>query len=320
MKKNIVCFGGGNAMPKAILLELKSYPVHITSITSMVDNGGSTGQLRREFNILPPGDIRRHLLALSEAPIWKKELWKFRFGNEVFYGGHKGHNFANIFIGGLEYTIKDYSKVLEIVHKFLEIKGHQALPATIKQTQLAALLENGKIVFGEDEIDVPKNRDSNLRIEKIYLRPQVKAYPPVLEALKKADLITIGPGDLYSSSLPCLLPGGISSAIKKSKAKKVFICNTMTKMGETNNFSVLDFSNEAEKYLGCNLNFVIYNRQMLSSRRVEKHKRENAFAGEMVKVDKGLDKDKFIGTEILEKKGPAIYNSKRLVKLLRSLI
>jgi uncharacterized cofD-like protein len=320
MKKNIVCFGGGNAVPKAILLELKNYPVHITSVTSMVDNGGSTGQLRKEFNILPPGDIRRHLLALSDAPSWKKELWEFRFGNEVFYGGHRGHNFGNVFIGGLEYAVKDYSKVLGIVHKFLEIKDHQALPATVEQTQLVALLEGGKTIFGEDEIDIPRNRNSNLKIRRIYLKPKVKAYLPVLEALKRADLITIGPGDLYSSSLPCFLPEGISVAIKESKAKKVFVCNTMTKLGETNNFSVLDFSSEVEKYLDCSLDFVIYNQQVPSLRRMEKHKKENAFAVEMVRVDRGLDRDKFVGTKILEKRGPIIYNSKKLVKLLRSLI
>jgi len=253
MTKKIVCFGGGNAMPKAILSELKKYPVQITAIASMVDNGGSTGQLRKDFDVLPPGDIRRHLLALSDAPNWKKELWNFRFGHEAFGGGHKGHNFANVFIGGLEHILKDYSKVLKISHEFLEIKKHRALPATIKKTQLAAKLENGKMIFGEDEIDVPKKHNPKLKIRKIYLRPKVKAYPFILKALKETNLITIGPGDLYSSFLPCLLPEGISRTIQKSKAKKILVCNTMNKSGETNNFSVLDFANKTEKYLGRRL-------------------------------------------------------------------
>ena len=318
--KKIVCFGGGSAVPKAILAPLKKYPVSITAVTSMVDNGGSTGQLREDFNILPPGDIRRHLLALSEAPNWKKELWQFRFGREVFDGGHKGHNFANVFIGGIEHLVGDYSKVLKIVHEFLEVKDHQALPATIEQTQIHAELENGEIVKGEDEIDVPQKHDSKLKIKKIFLEPKIKAYDPVLKALKEASFITVGPGDLYSSSLPCFLPEGISETIKKTKAKKIFICNTMTKMGETNNFSVLDFANEVEKYLGCELDFVIYNQQKISSQRIKENCKEEFLISDAVKVDKNLDKKKFIGTKILEKKGPIIYNPEKLVKLMMELI
>ena len=314
--KKILCFGGGNAMPKAILFELKKYPVNITTVTSMVDNGGSTGQLRKDFDILPPGDIRRHLLALSEAPDWKKELWQFRFGREIFDGGHKGHNFANIFIGGLEHTIKDYSKVLKIAHEFLEIKKHQVFPAITKHVQLLAVLENGKIISGESEIDVPKKHNPNLKIKKIYLKPKTKAYSPVLKSIKEADLIIIGPGDLYSSLLPCLLPEGISKIIQKSKARKIFICNTITKLGETNNFSVIDFVDEVEKYLGCELDFVIYNQQKVSSERIKKYRQEESSILNLARIDKKMDGRKFIGTKILEKKGLIVYNPKKLVELV----
>lgn len=309
-------------MPKAILSELKKYPVNITSVTSMVDNGGSTGQLRKDFNILPPGDIRRHLLALSDAPNWKKELWDFRFGREIFEGGHQGHNFANIFLAGIECGVKNYTEVLKIVHEFLEVKKHQVLPATIKQTQLMALLENKKIIFGESEVDVYKKHNPNLKIEKIYLQPKVQAYPPVLkvlETLKKTDLIIIGPGDLYSSLLPCFLPGKISKAVKKSKAKKILVCNTMTKLGETNDFSVSDFSNETEKYLGSELDFVIYNQQSISASEVKKCQKENSLLLKTVKININLDKNKFIGTKILDKKETAVYNSSKLTKLIISL-
>jgi len=316
--KKIVCFGGGNALPKAILAPLKKYPVRITAISSMADNGGSTGQLRNDFNILPPGDIRRHLLALSNAPDWKKELWRFRFGHEIFDGGHKGHNFANVFIGGIEYIIKDYSKVLKIIHEFLEVKKHQALPATTKQTQIVALLENGKIAFGENEIDVPKKHNPKLKIKKIYLKPKVKSYSPVLKILKETDLIIIGPGDLYSSLLPCFLPDGMKNALQKSKAKKILVCNTMTKLGETNNFSVADFASETEKYLGCGLDFVIYNQQKPSPKRIKEYRQEESSILNPVRVNKNLDKKKFIGTKILEKKGLIVYNPEKLVKLIMS--
>ena len=318
--KKIVCFGGGNAVPKLLLESLKKYPVKITGITSMVDNGGSAGQLREDFDVLPPGDIRRHILALSDAPKWKKELLKFRFGREKFPGGHKGHNFANVFIVGLEYILKDYRKVIEIMHNFMEIKKqHQALPATIDKVQLTAELENGKIVKGEDEIDVPKTHNPKLKIKKVYLKPKGKVFPQTKKAVIEADLITLGPGDLYSSIIPCLLSEGIKKAFKKSKAKKVLIVNPMTKFGETNNFSVLDFTNEIEKYMGCPLDFVIYNTEIPNEKRGEEYKKETPSIQDLVKIDKNLNKKKFIGKNLLVKSGLIIYDSKKVVKAILNL-
>ncbi len=318
-EKKIVCFGGGNAVPK-LIEELKKYPIQITGVTSMVDNGGSTGQLREDFNVLPPGDIRRHILALSDAPKWKKELFKFRFGREEFAGGHKGHNFANVFIAGLEYILKDYRKVLKIVHEFMEVKKHKALPATIDKVQLVAELENGEIVEGEDEIDVPKKHDPKLRIKKLYLKPQARIFPPTKKAILEADLLTFGPGDLYSSVIPCFLPEGMSQAIKRSKAKKVYICNAMTKLGETNNFSVLDFANEIEKYLNCQLDFVIYNIEIPDQQRIQEYKKTEPLLLDLVKINPGLDKKKFIGKNLLVKSGPIVHDFKKVAKILMRLI
>jgi len=318
MNKKAVCFGGGNAIPKTILIPLKKYPVDITAITSMVDNGGSTGQLRTDFNVLPPGDIRRHILALSEAPDWKKEFWQFRFGQEMFDGGHKGHSFSNAFIAGLEHNLKDYDKVLEVVNEFMEVKG-KALPATVEQTQIHAELENGELVKGEDEIDVPQKHDPNLKIKRAFLEPEVKAYQPSLDAIIEADMAIIGPGDLYTSTIPCLLMGGMKEAFEKTKAKKILVCNTMTKHGETNNFSVLDFANEMEKYMGCLLDFIIYNSEIPSRERVEKYKKEELGILDLVKVDENLDSKKFISANILTADGPVIYNPDKLVKLIMEL-
>ena len=319
MNKKAVCFGGGNAIPKTILIPLKKYPIDITSITSMVDNGGSTGQLRTDFNVLPPGDIRRHVLALSEAPDWKKEFWQFRFGHEMFDGGHRGHSFSNAFIAGLEHSLKDYGKVLEVVNEFMEVKG-KALPATTEQTQIYAELENGEIAKGEDEIDVPQKHDPNLKVKRVYLEPEVDAYQPSLDAIIEADLILIGPGDLYSSTIPCLLMRGMKEAFKKTKAKKVLVCNTMTKHGETNNFSVLDFANEMEKYMGCSLDFIIYNSEIPSKERVDEYKKEELGILDLVEVDGNLDDKKFISSDILIEKGPIVYDPEKLVKLIISLV
>ncbi len=319
MNKKVVCFGGGSAMPKAILEPLTKYPVNITSITSMVDNGGSTGQLRKDFSVLPPGDIRRHILALSKAPQWKKDLWNFRFGREEFDGGHRGHNFANVFIAGIEISLKDYSKALEIIHKFMEVSD-KALPATIEQTQIYAKLENGEVIKGEDEIDVPQKHNPNLKIKRVYLKPEVKAYQPSLETIIEADLIIIGPGDLYSSTIPCLLMKGMKEAFKKTKAKKIFVCNTMTKLGETNDFSVLGFANEIEKYMGCSLDFVIYNTEIPPKERIKEYKNKESGILKTVKVDEKLDNEKFISSNILIKKGPVVYNPEKLVKIIMTLI
>jgi uncharacterized cofD-like protein len=318
--RKIVCFGGGNAVPRLIMEPLKKYPVKITGITPMVDNGGSAGQIREDFGVLPPGDIRRHILALSDAPDWKKELLKFRFGHEVFAGGHKGHNFANVLIGGLEYILKDYRKVLKVMHDFMEVKKqYQALPATIDKVQILAVLENGKIIEGEDEIDVPQKHSPRLKIEKVYLKPKGKVFPLAKKAVIEADLITLGPGDLYSSVIPCLLSKGMKDAVKKSKAKKVFICNAMTKLGETNGFSVLNFTKEVERYTGCPLSFVLYNTNTPDKKRVKHYKKEEPLILDLVKIDKDLDKKKFIGKNLLINSGPIVYDSKKVVKTILNL-
>ncbi|MCD6550182.1 YvcK family protein [bacterium] len=319
-KKNIVCFGGGSAISQALFPELKNYPFQITLVNSMVDSGGSTGWLRRELNVLPPGDLRRHILLLSNAPSWKKRLWEFRFGKEKFKGGHKGHNFANILIAALEQVMDDYQKVLEMIHEFMEVKPHKALPATIEKTNLCAVLENGEIITGEDEIDVPHNHNPNLSIREIFLNPKTKAYLPTLKAIEEADVIIIGPGDLYSSILPCFLPSGIKEALKVSDAKKIYICNLMTKKGETQGFFVYDFVKEIESYIGNSVDFVVYNNKVPRQERVERFKKENPSVLELVRAKKNLNKKKFIGADLISEKGPIIHSSQKVVKIITSLI
>ncbi len=315
LKMKIVCFGGGNGIPKALLPGLKKQDAEITTVTSMADNGGSTGQLRKDFNVLPPGDIRRHLISLSQAPQWKKDLFAFRFGHEEFDGGHKGHSFGNIFIAGLEYVLKDYEKALVIVHEFLEIKG-QCLPATVGKTQVCAELENGEVVEGEDEIDVPKKHEASLKIKKIFLKPEVDAYKPALDAIDAAEMILIGPGDLYSSLLPCFLPEKMAEHVKKSAAKKIFICPAMTKIGETDNFSIEKFADEVEKYIGCGLDAVIYNCGKPEKNRIDEYKKDEPSAGEPLTGNKD---GKFVGVDILAESGGIVYDTDKLVKAIMGL-
>lgn len=317
--KKILCFGGGNAVPRVLLAELKKRKIDVSSATSMADSGGSTGQLRKDFNVLPPGDMRRHLLALSDAPEWKKELFMFRFGHEEFSGGHKGHNFGNIFLAGLEHVLHDYEKALKIAHEFLEVKG-RCYPATIEKTNIAAELENGEEIVGEDEIDVPKKHNPDLEIKSVYLKPKARAYPPLLLAIKNAGAITLGPGDLYSSIIPCLLPEGIKEAMQKTKAKKIFICPAMTKRGETQGFSVEGFAKEVEKYLGCELDYVLFNSEIPSKERAEEYKKTETLLLEPVSFAKVPHNKKFIGANLLVESGPVVYDPKKVVDVLLKLV
>jgi uncharacterized cofD-like protein len=270
--------------------------------------------LRKEYKIISPGDIRRALIALANTSPVIEELFNFRFQT----GFLKGHNFANLFITALELRTGDYGKAIKEVSKFLHIK-HEVLPATLDNSHLYAILENGKVVCGETNIDIPKH-NGNLKIKKLFLKPKAKAYPKSLEAIKSADLIVIGPGDLYSSLAQILLTEGIPETIQKSKAKRVYICNLMTKYGETNNFSVFDFTKEIEKYIGCRLDYVIYNNFIPKKERVRKYKKEHPELLDLVKIDKNLPKPKFIGKNLLLKSGPIEHDPKKVVKILISLI
>jgi len=312
--KNIVCLGGGNAMPKVILAGLKRYPVRISAICAMLDSGGSAGRLREDYKIVSPGDIRRALLALADTSPVIKNLFNYRFQT----GPLKDHSFANLLITALELSTHDYEKTIKEVRKILNVK-HQVLPSTLDKANLYAALENGKIISGEADIDRPKH-NGNLKIKKVFLRPKAKAYSKTLETINQADLIVIGPGDLYSSLAQILLTDGVSQAIQKTKAKKVYLCNLMTKYGETNNFSVLDFSNEIEKYLGREVDYVIYNNASPQKEKIKKYKKEHPELLEVVKVNKNLPKGKFIGKNLLSKTDFIEHDPKKVAKILLSLI
>jgi len=315
--KKLVCFGGGNAMPKALLCELKNHDFEITTVTSMVDSGGSTGALRRELNVLPPGDIRRHILALSEAEKWKKKLWNFRFARDVvFEDGHRGHNFANIFIAGLEYILGDFEKALEITHEFMRVKG-KCLPATLEKVTLFAELENGQIIEGEHAIDVPIDRNPLLRIKRVWIEPEAKAYGKVIEAIENAHAIIIGPGDLYSSIIPCFLPLGIKEALEKSSAIKIFIAPAMTKLGETYGFTLEDFVREIERY-ACVLDYVIYNTNIPEKNVINEFKKEEPLLCDPV-LPKTEEK-RFLGKDLLAENGRVEYDPRKVVKAVMEVV
>jgi uncharacterized cofD-like protein len=315
--KKIVCFGGGKALPRVILSELKKYPFKISSVTSMLDSGGSTGRLVKEYGILPMGDIRRHLLAFSEQNRQVKEIFNYRFKR----GFLKGHNFENIFILAQYLLENDFLRAIKKTADFLKIKENcECLPAILNKAELFAKLENGKIIKGEDEIDVPKKHNGNLRIKRIFIKPSVKTNPKVLKRIESADLLILGPGDLYSSILACFLSLGIKKAIKKSSAKILFVCPTITKFGETNSFSVLDFSKEVEKNLKKKIDYVLYNNKIIPQNKLKIYKKKEPQLVKQTRIDKNLDKKKFIGRNLLSKENPIFHDPKKTIKEILKLV
>ena len=319
-KKNIVVIGGGTGT-YTVLSGLKKHPVHLSAVVAMADNGGSTKVLREDFGVLPPGSVRPALIALSaaEAPI--ASLFNIRFNQGNGKSALSGHNLGNLIITTLTEEKGSFEKAIEEVGKILHIKGH-VIPSTLQDCNLVAKLENGKIVKGEADIDEPKH-DGNLRVEKVWLEPKgkCKANPKALKAIKKADLLVIGPGDLFTSILPNFLTTGLVGTVQKSKAKKVYVCNLMTKFGETNRYTVLDFVDKLEEYLGKGiLDYVLVNTKKPGIARIREYEKEHA---EFVKYNKKDFTEKpyeVITKSLLRSEGFIRHDSAKLARALRFLV
>lgn len=255
--KNVVVIGGGTGVFN-VLSGLKEYPYNLAAIVSMADDGGSTGVLREEFGILPPGDIRRVLVALSNTDNKiLSQLFNFRFEEGKLL---KGHSMGNLLLTALERITGSFDKALKQAVKILNVKG-KVIPVTLQQTRLYAELENGKVIKGESNIDIPKH-DGNLKIKRIFLKPEVAANPDAIRAINNADVIILGPGDLYTSVLPNLIVDKLFSHIRSSRAKKIYVVNIMTKFGETNNFKASDFVSVVDNCLGKGvLDYIVINIQ-----------------------------------------------------------
>lgn len=269
--KKVVVIGGGTGV-FTVLSGLKEYPYDLAAIVTMADDGGSTGVLREEFGILPPGDVRRALVALSSSDNQMvSELFNYRFDENTSL---KGHSLGNLLLTALEKITGNLKEALKEAVTILNVKG-EVIPVTLQKTKLHAQLEDGVVIEGETNIDIPKH-DPRLKIKQVFLEPKVKANEDAVRAIKEADYVILGPGDLYTSILPNLLVEGIVDAISKTKAKIIFITNIMTKYGETNNFKASDFVKVIESYLKKgSLDFVVVNVEKLAGRVLQRYKEEN---------------------------------------------
>jgi uncharacterized cofD-like protein len=252
--KKIVVIGGGTGN-FVVLRGLKNYPLDLSAIVSMADDGGSTGILRDELGVLPPGDVRQCLVALSNSSRLMRSLISYRFEN----GGFEGHSFGNLLLSCLEKITGSFEKAVEEVGKILFIKG-KVFPVTNHKVRLKMILNDRTVLEGEKEIYLSQKIDQGYK--SIYLEPYAKANPRALDEIVHADLIVIGPGGLHTSLISNLLVEGVTDALKATMAKKIFIVNLMNRRGQTTSFKVSDYLNEMVRFIGKDIfDFILVNSQ-----------------------------------------------------------
>jgi len=243
MKKKIVVFGGGTGL-SYLLRGLKDFPVDITAVITVSDNGRSTGKLREEFYTPAVGDIRKVLSNLSELPDEIKSIMEYRFET---YSDLNGHPLGNLVLTAMLNKTKNLKKSIEYLSKLLDVK-HKVLPLSEDYLTLMGETVDGEIIEGEDNVT-----KSNKKYTKIFYKETPHVEPDVLKSISEADLIIISMGSLYTSILPHLLCPEIIETINQSKSKVMYLCNAMTQPGETDNFGVSDHIEILEKYLGNNM-------------------------------------------------------------------
>lgn len=282
----IVTIGGGTGTYN-LLQGLKKHNVELTAIVSMMDDGGSSGVLRDEYGILPPGDLRQAIVALSEESMATRKLFEYRFeaGQTL-----SGHSLGNLMITAL---INIYGSELEAIKhasKILNIKG-KVLPVTTDKSKLRAELEDGSIIYGETNINTPKH-DSKLKIKRIWLEPVARLHNECYDAIKDANIIVICPGGFHYSILPNFQVSGLKEAVSTSNAKVIFIPNIMTIHGETSNYTTRDFVNILEKYIGKNvIDYVITNTKQPLQVNLSRYAAQNSFLVEDT-IDESFAKQK----------------------------
>lgn len=268
-KINITTIWWGNGSYNLLSSLRDNDDYDLSAVISMSDSGWSTWVLREEFDILPPGDVRRGVMALSREHELVKKLFDYRYGKDTSVNGH---SLGNLLITAMADITGSFDKWLKQISKMFRVKG-RVIPVTLEQSHLCVKLEDKSVVFGETNIDL-KLTDTSPKIKKAFLTPEVKANPKAIKAIKKSDLIILSFWDLYTSVIPNLLVKWIPEAIKKSNAKVVYFCNLMTKKWETTDFEVIDFINAIEKYLWKDiLDYVVVNDGHINEKLVDKYKK-----------------------------------------------
>lgn len=286
---HIALIGGGSGS-FTLLQDLKTFTPNISAIVNMSDDGGSTGRLKDEHGVLPPGDIRQCLVALSQSDI-ARDIFDIRFSE----GELAGHSLGNLILAGLEMKYGNFEQAVRAASTMLDVVG-EVIPVTTTNHDL--LMRDGEeVIRGESEIGHRKISSSDARVSH---DPPATVNPRAKEAIEKADIVAIAPGNLYGSLLPALAVNGLSSALQESKARKIMIANLVTKPGQTDGWHVVDYLNKIEEYVGQGvINTVLYNTQIPDRDLMRKYADDNEFP-----VDVSLERlhattAEFIGAKLL---------------------
>ncbi len=283
----IVVIGGGTGL-SVLLKGLKQYTSRITAMVTVSDDGGSSGRLRSELGVLPPGDIRNCLVALAETETLMNRVFQHRF---LQGGSLQGHNLGNLLLVAMTEITGDFILAIREVSKVLAVRG-KVLPATLEPVILGGIMADGNQVIGETAI-----RDYPASIKEIYLIPECGPLPETLQAINEADAIIIGPGSLYTSIIPNLLVKGVIEAIADSRAPKFYISNIMTEEGETDNFTAADHLRVIQKHTRKQIiDYAVVNSGKIDEERLKRYIEEEA-----VPVRSSLDEITKMGINIIER-------------------
>ena len=308
----IVVIGGGTGL-STLLHGLKEYTSNITAIVTVADDGGSSGKLRKEFDVLPPGDIRNCLVALADAEPLVGKLFQFRFEEGTAFAGH---SFGNLFITALSKVTGDFDAAIKESSKVLAIRG-RVLPSTLDKVNLVADHMDGSQTTGESQI--PKALSP---IKKIHLRPvNCRPTDEAIDAIRKADMIVLGPGSLYTSIMPNLLVGRMYQEIKSSKAVKVYVCNVMTQKGETDDYRASEHLKAITDHTTSGIvDYCIVNTAKIKDEMLDKYKEE--FAYPVIADSENIKKMKckVVEAHIVNEDGYVRHDSDKLAKMLIDLV
>src|SRR2546422_8162278 len=252
----IVAIGGGTGL-SALLRGLKEHTGNLTAILTVADDGGSSGVLRRELGVLPPGDVRNCIIALADAEPLVTKLFQYRFSDG---SGLAGHSFGNLFIVAMSAVTGNFEDAIRQTSRVLAVRG-QIIPSTMEDVTLCAHNDDERTIHAESSIGPAVSNGSKARISEVYLAPEnPPAHPEAVRAILEADLIVLGPGSLYTSVLPNLLVQGIRRSLIAAPARKVYVCNVATQPGETDSFGVADHVAAIEDHVGKGvINYVLAN-------------------------------------------------------------
>ena len=315
VRKKVVVIGGGTGT-FSVLQALRDSPFDISAIVSTADDGGSTGILRDELGVLPPGDLRQALVALSSESSVLRELFNYRFSE----GSLSGHNFGNLLLSALEKVTGHFDQAVLEAGKILSING-RVIPVTMDDMHLRAQSENGDIILGEHAIEEAMWSGKGY-IGRLWLESECVVHPIARQAILSADLIIIAPGSIFTSLIPNLLVTGVKEALHQTKAKIAYVVNLMTERGQTGSYSVQDFVCLVEQYLGKDcIDYVIYNNRVPPRELLARYKKE--MERSLVRVDRSRRKGlryRLIAANLLSAKVPRRPSQHDKLAATRTLI